>query len=96
MWTIVDPEGTAHDDIADQAALTQTRIIGCTTTGAAIYKSLIESARPTVVIVEEAAEILEAHGPCFLYAPILPLCFTPILTVNRSLSMHAVVAAVQF
>ena len=48
--------------IKDQAALMKTRIIGCTTTGAAMYKSLIDAVRPTVIIVEEAAEILEAHG----------------------------------
>ena len=47
--------------VSDQAALMRARIIGCTTTGAAMYKSMIEAARPTVVIVEEAAEILEAH-----------------------------------
>ena len=47
--------------VSDQIALARARIIGCTTTGAAMYKSMIEGAKPTVVIVEEAAEILEAH-----------------------------------
>lgn len=37
------------------------RIIGCTTTAAAKYKSLIKAAKPDVVLVEEAGEILEAH-----------------------------------
>lgn len=37
------------------------RIIGCTTTAAAMYKSLIKAAKPDVVLVEEAGEILEAH-----------------------------------
>lgn len=37
------------------------RIIGCTTTAAAMYQSIINSAEPDVVLVEEAGEILEAH-----------------------------------
>ncbi|KAK2035983.1 ATPase [Colletotrichum somersetense] len=37
------------------------RLIGCTTTAAAKYKSLIKAAKPDVVLVEEAGEILEAH-----------------------------------
>ncbi|KXH60268.1 ATPase [Colletotrichum salicis] len=37
------------------------KIIGCTTTAAAMYKSLIKAAKPDVVLVEEAGEILEAH-----------------------------------
>ncbi|KAL0932639.1 AAA family ATPase [Colletotrichum truncatum] len=37
------------------------RVIGCTTTAAAKYKSLIKAAKPDVVLVEEAGEILEAH-----------------------------------
>lgn len=37
------------------------RVIGCTTTGAAKYKSLIKAAKPDVVLVEEAGELLEAH-----------------------------------
>lgn len=36
-------------------------IIGCTTTTAAKYHDLLENARPSVVLVEEAAEILESH-----------------------------------
>lgn len=37
------------------------RIIGCTTTGAAMYQSIIRAAEPDIVLVEEAGEILEAH-----------------------------------
>ncbi|KAK1966836.1 ATPase [Colletotrichum sublineola] len=37
------------------------RLIGCTTTAAAKYKSLIKAAKPDIVLVEEAGEILEAH-----------------------------------
>lgn len=32
-----------------------------TTTGAAKYRSVLQEVRPPVVIVEEAAEVLEAH-----------------------------------
>lgn len=32
-----------------------------TTTGAAKYRSVLQKVQPTVVIVEEAAEVLEAH-----------------------------------
>ncbi|KFA80339.1 hypothetical protein S40288_08438 [Stachybotrys chartarum IBT 40288] len=37
------------------------RVIGCTTTGASMYQSIIKTATPDVVLVEEAGEILEAH-----------------------------------
>lgn len=37
------------------------RIIGCTTTGAALYTDNIQKASPGVVLVEEAGEILECH-----------------------------------
>lgn len=37
------------------------RIIGCTTTGAAMYKESIQGAAPDVLLVEEAGEILESH-----------------------------------
>jgi hypothetical protein len=37
------------------------RIIGCTTTGAAMQNKIIRAANPDVVIVEEAGEIQEAH-----------------------------------
>jgi hypothetical protein len=41
--------------------LSQKRIIGCTTTAAAMYTEEIQKASPGVVIVEEAGEILESH-----------------------------------
>lgn len=41
--------------------LREKRIIGCTTTAAAMYTNLITSAQPDVVIVEEAGEIQESH-----------------------------------
>lgn len=37
------------------------RIIGCTTTAAAMYTQDIQAAAPTTVLVEEAGEILESH-----------------------------------
>lgn len=37
------------------------RLIGCTTTGAAMYASQLLNAAPGVIIVEEAGEILESH-----------------------------------
>ena len=37
------------------------RLIGCTTTGAAKYAKQIERARPGIVLVEEAGEVLESH-----------------------------------
>ncbi|RWS29754.1 NFX1-type zinc finger-containing protein 1-like protein [Leptotrombidium deliense] len=36
-------------------------VVGMTTTGAAKYRKLVEFLKPKIVIVEEAAEILEAH-----------------------------------
>lgn len=42
-------------------ALRSKRVIGCTTTAAAKYQSIIETAQPDIVLVEEAGEILEAH-----------------------------------
>jgi hypothetical protein len=44
-----------------EAILSKKRIIACTTTGAAKYCDRIRAASPTVVLVEEAAEILESH-----------------------------------
>lgn len=37
------------------------RVVGCTTTGAAIHHALLAEAGCGVVLVEEAAEVLEAH-----------------------------------
>ena len=45
-----------------EVVIGQSRIVGCTTTGAALYKDLLLGpTAPIVVLVEEAAEILEAH-----------------------------------
>ena len=45
----------------DSAILEIAQVIGMTTTGAASHQRLLEMVRPAVVIVEEAAEVLEAH-----------------------------------
>ena len=37
------------------------RVVGCTTTGAAMHHALLTEAGCGVVVVEEAAEVLEAH-----------------------------------
>ncbi|KAK9843209.1 hypothetical protein WJX74_008770 [Apatococcus lobatus] len=42
--------------------LVQATIIGMTTTGAAIQQDLVRSLKSKIVIVEEAAEVLEAHN----------------------------------
>ena len=45
----------------DAAVLASKRIIGCTTTKAAMSKSLLDGLSAGIVLVEEAAEIMEAH-----------------------------------
>lgn len=45
----------------DLCVLEQARVIGMTTTGAAKYRQALQELRPRLVIVEEAAEVLEAH-----------------------------------
>ena len=45
----------------NEAILNEKRIIACTTTGAAKHGERIRAAAPTVVLVEEAGEILESH-----------------------------------
>ena len=42
-------------------ALRQADVIGMTTTGAAIHYEVLQSIKPRIVIVEEAAEVLEGH-----------------------------------
>lgn len=46
---------------ARRSFITKKRVIGCTTTAAAKYSSLIKAAKPNYVLVEEAGEIQEAH-----------------------------------
>lgn len=45
----------------DFAFLRKAAVIGMTTTGAAKYRQLLQRVHPKIVIVEEAAEVMEAH-----------------------------------
>ncbi|XP_041334664.1 NFX1-type zinc finger-containing protein 1 isoform X2 [Pyrgilauda ruficollis] len=45
----------------DLCILSSARIVGMTTTGAAKYRRILQYIEPRIVIVEEAAEVLEAH-----------------------------------
>ncbi|NXP66262.1 ZNFX1 protein, partial [Chloropsis cyanopogon] len=45
----------------DICILNNARIVGMTTTGAAKYRRILQFIEPRIVIVEEAAEVLEAH-----------------------------------
>lgn len=47
--------------IEELKVLSQATVIGMTTTGAAKYSKLLEEIKPRIVVVEEAAEVLEAH-----------------------------------
>ena len=46
---------------ADRFALETADVIGMTTTGAAKYQHILHLVKPKIVIVEEAAEVLESH-----------------------------------
>ena len=45
----------------DYRVLCDAHIIGMTTTGAAKYHSILQKLRPKIIIIEEAAEVLESH-----------------------------------
>ena len=45
----------------DQSILESADVVGMTTTGAAKYRHILHHIKPKIVIVEEAAEVLEAH-----------------------------------
>ncbi|XP_039590839.1 NFX1-type zinc finger-containing protein 1 [Polypterus senegalus] len=45
----------------DLCILKEARVIGMTTTGAAKFRKLLQEVKPRIIIVEEAAEVLEAH-----------------------------------
>ncbi|KAK3589677.1 hypothetical protein CHS0354_015183 [Potamilus streckersoni] len=45
----------------DKDILRRATVIGMTTTGAAKYQSILQEIRPRIIVVEEAAEVLEAH-----------------------------------
>jgi superfamily I DNA and/or RNA helicase len=55
-------EARSLEQGAWEALIGSARVVGCTTTGAAKHKQLLQGSNaPRVVMVEEAAEILEAH-----------------------------------
>ena len=45
----------------DGAIMKEATILGMTTTGAAKYQQILSAIKPKIVIIEEAAEVLEAH-----------------------------------
>jgi len=45
----------------DYQILRQAQVVGMTTTGAAKYRQLLQRVHPRIVIVEEAAEVMESH-----------------------------------
>ncbi|KAM6298780.1 LOW QUALITY PROTEIN: NFX1-type zinc finger-containing protein 1 [Aegotheles albertisi] len=45
----------------DLSILKEAQVVGMTTTGAAKYRQILQKVEPQIVIVEEAAEVLEAH-----------------------------------
>ncbi|XP_017560739.2 NFX1-type zinc finger-containing protein 1 isoform X2 [Pygocentrus nattereri] len=45
----------------DLCVLRRAKVIGMTTTGAAKYRQALQALQPRLVVVEEAAEVLEAH-----------------------------------
>ncbi|CAN0440782.1 unnamed protein product, partial [Discosporangium mesarthrocarpum] len=45
----------------DSERVVSARVVGCTTTGAAIHHEVLREAGCQVLLVEEAAEVLEAH-----------------------------------
>ena len=49
------------NDEEDFLVLKKASVIGMTTTGAAKYRHLLHRVQPRIVIVEEAAEVMEAH-----------------------------------
>ena len=45
----------------DYAVMRKTHVVGMTTTGASKYHGILQKLRPKIIIVEEAAEVLESH-----------------------------------
>lgn len=50
-----------YSKLEHRAILEEAKIIGMTTTAAARYQDVLQNVQPPIVIVEEAAEVLEAH-----------------------------------
>ncbi|XP_068451312.1 NFX1-type zinc finger-containing protein 1 [Clinocottus analis] len=71
LRTIIQQSEEAYQNAVDRMAdvkrhehlclLSKATVIGMTTTGAAKFRSVLQKVAPRLVIVEEAAEVLEAH-----------------------------------
>ena len=48
-------------DSEDAQIISEARIVAMTTTGAAKFRNILKSINPSIIIVEEAAEVLESH-----------------------------------
>jgi len=46
---------------SSRRVISSRRIVACTTTGAAIFRDAIDCAKPEILMVEEAGEVLESH-----------------------------------
>jgi len=75
--------------------LRSAKVIGMTTTGAAKMQSVLQQVGPEIVVVEEAAEVLEAHiitalsKHCIIVTPhlhLLAYCNTSFLLVSLLLN----------
>ena len=65
----------------DAAIVRKAEVVGVTVTGAAKHRALLELARPSVVVVEEAAEILEAD-----LVAALPSSCTLLVMIGRAVN----------
>ncbi|RDA90958.1 hypothetical protein CP533_3079 [Ophiocordyceps camponoti-saundersi (nom. inval.)] len=70
----LEKERSNLEDESKRNVVRSRRVIGCTTTGAAIHQSIITAAQPDFVLVEEAGEILEAHVVAALGPSVKQLC----------------------
>jgi hypothetical protein len=61
VYASANDELEAIRDSKKLSVLRTAKVIGCTTTGASMYKNLLDLVRPRFLIVEEAGEVLEAH-----------------------------------
>ncbi|XP_078608442.1 LOW QUALITY PROTEIN: NFX1-type zinc finger-containing protein 1-like [Branchiostoma floridae x Branchiostoma japonicum] len=67
----ISENATEYEDVArrlgefrdegDRRIMEEACVIGMTTTGAAKYRSILQDIQPAIIIVEEAAEVLESH-----------------------------------
>ncbi|CAM9550665.1 unnamed protein product [Scytosiphon promiscuus] len=51
----------SHKTQGERAVLREAEVVGMTTTGVAMHQDLVESLGAAIVVVEEAAEVMEAH-----------------------------------